>query len=106
MINKKKAENKAKYEVKVLSARVIKEEEKEQVISFNLLVNGITIYDMIYRSGVSKNGKDYELISFPSRKGSNGVYYNHVWFGITKALEADIKAEIEGILIDNEGGEK
>lgn len=107
MINKKKAEtteNKPKYEAKVLTARVIKETEKEQVISFNLLVNGITIYDMIYRSGVSKKNNEYELISFPSRKGSNGIYYNHVWFSISKELETAIMDMIAEKI--DEGGEK
>lgn len=98
MINAKNNEQVNKYEVKVTRAREIKKTEKVQVISFDITVNFVTIYGMIYRSGVSSKGKDYELISFPARKGTDGTYYNHVWFGINKELEAVIKSEIEDIL--------
>ena len=83
-----------KYTVKVTRAREIKKAEKEQVISFDLVVNDVTIYGMIYRSGVSQKGKDYELVSFPARKGSDDTYYNHVWFPITRELQAVIVDQI------------
>lgn len=102
MINGKKEEKteatQAKYTVKVTRAREIKKTEKEQVISFDVNVNNVTIYGMIYRSGVSAKGKDYELISFPARKGSDDTYYNHCWFGINKDLQEDIKEQIGGAL--------
>lgn len=99
MINSKKEEQSTgKYEVKVTRAREIKKTEKEQVIAFDITVNAVTIYGMIYRSGVSSKGKDYEMLSFPARKGDNGVYYNHVWFGISKDLEQTIKDQISEVL--------
>lgn len=101
MINGKKDERteaSQKYTVKVTRAREIKKTKKEQVISFDINVNDVTIYGMIYRSGVSQKGKDYELISFPARKGSDDTYYNHVWFGITKDLQNEIKEQIGGAL--------
>lgn len=102
MINKTNNEQVLKkYDVKVTRAREIKKTEREQVITFDIIVNNVTIYGMIYRSGVSSKGKDYELISFPARKGSDGTYYNHVWFGITKELEIEIKEQISNKL--NEG---
>ena len=103
MINgKKNTEEKteSKYTVKVTRAREIKKTEKEQVISFDVTVNYVTIYGMIYRSGVSKQGKDYEIISFPARKGSDDTYYNHCWFGISKDLQENIKEQIGGLLND------
>ena len=102
MINgKKNTEEKTeekKYTVKVTRAREIKKTEKEQVISFDVTVNFVTIYGMIYRSGVSQKGKDYEIISFPARKGSDDTYYNHCWFGISRDLQEDIKEQIGGLL--------
>ena len=101
MINGKKEEKtevQAKYTVKVTRAREIKKTEKEQVISFDVTVNFVTIYGMIYRSGVSQKGKDYEIISFPARKGSDETYYNHCWFGISRDLQEDIKEQIGGLL--------
>lgn len=103
MINGKKTEqstgkSEVKISVKVTRAREIKKTEKEQVIAFDIIVNSVTIYGMIYRSGVSAKGKDYEMLSFPARKGENGVYYNHVWFGISKDLEQIIKEQISEVL--------
>ena len=73
MINKKNENTTAtssnKYEVTVTRAREIKKTEKEQVIAFDVNVNGVTIYGMIYRSGVSNKGKEYELYhSRPARE--------------------------------------
>lgn len=99
MINKKTEEKtNAKYDVKVNKARYIKQEEKEETISFDITVNGITIYGMIYRAGVSKNNKDYELISFPARKGTDGNYYNHCWFPISNELMENIKEQIAKVV--------
>lgn len=100
MINKKteQATSNSKFDVTVTRAREIKKTEKEQVIAFDLNVNGVTIYGMIYRSGVSQKGKDYELISFPARKGTDDTYYNHVWFPISRELQAIIIDQISNKL--------
>jgi DNA-binding cell septation regulator SpoVG len=101
MINKKTeqtAASNSKFDVTVTRAREIKKAEKEQVIAFDVNVNGVTIYGMIYRSGVSQKGKDYELISFPARKGTDDTYYNHVWFPISRELQAAIIEQISNKL--------
>ena len=58
-------------------------------MAFDMVVNGVNIYGCWYREGES-NGKEYELISFPSQKAENGKYYNFAWFKI----EDDVKANI------------
>lgn len=88
----------SKFDVTVTRAREIKKTEKEQVVAFDINVNGVTIYGMIYRSGVSQNGNDYELISFPARKGTNDTYYNHVWFPISRKLQTAIIEQINNKL--------
>lgn len=101
MINgKKNTEEKTetKYTVKVTRAREIKKTEKEQVIAFDVNVNGVTIYGMIYRSGVSNKGKEYELVSFPARKGTDDTYYNHCWFPVSRELQASIVEQISNKL--------
>jgi hypothetical protein len=102
MINKKNENTTTtgtnKYEVNVTRAREIKKTEKEQVIAFDVTVNGVTIYGMIYRSGVSAKGKDYELVSFPARKGSDDTYYNHCWFPVSRELQAVIVEQISNKL--------
>lgn len=92
--NKKTNETKTNYDVKVLKAHYIKQADKEQVISFDVIVNNINIYGMIYRAGESKKGKDYEMISFPARKGTDDNYYNHCWFPINDQLMEEIKEQI------------
>lgn len=96
MINKKNEQtvSSSKFDVTVTRAREIKKEDNEQVIAFDINVNGITIYGMIYRSGISENNKEYELISFPARKGTDGKYYNHVWFPISRELQNGIIEQI------------
>ena len=83
-----------KYNVKVLRAREIKKEDNQQVIAFDIEANAITIYGMIYRAGVSEAGNDYEMISFPARKGTDGKYYNHCWFSISEELHKNIVEQI------------
>ena len=97
MINNKTEENNKLYNVKVTRATFIKNEESEQVIGFDMKVNGINIYGAIYRSGTSKKGKEYELISFPAREGTGahkGKYFNHCYFPINDTLLEDIKEQL------------
>ena len=84
---KKETEKKVDYTVEVIRAK----EVKLGTIAFDVNVNGVTIYGCFYKAGISKKtNKDYELISFPQRKGTDDKYYNIAWFPIS----ADVKAEI------------
>lgn len=68
---------------------------------FDMIVNGVTIFGMVYREYVNKEGEENFLISFPSRKGTgkySDKYYNHAWFPISKDLKADIQNQIVHIL--------
>ena len=52
-------------------------------VGFDCTVNGIKIYGMTYRMVQDKQtGNDVPFIGFPARKGSDGKYYNNVWFKI------------------------
>ena len=88
---KKAAAENANYEVEVLRAKDFTKDGGKRTVSFDLKVNGITIYGMWYREYTSKEGKEGSMLSFPSQKGSDGNYYNHVWFPIS----ADLKNAIE-----------
>lgn len=78
---------KTTMEVKVTRAH----EFEAGTIAFDMEVNGITIYGMYYRAGISpKTKEEYEIISFPSRKGKDGKYYNHVYFAITDEVKKSI----------------
>ena len=84
---KKETEKKVDYQIEVIRAK----EVKLGTIAFDVNVNGVTIYGCFYKAGISKKtNKDYELINFPQRKGTDDKYYNIALFPIS----ADVKAEI------------
>lgn len=89
----KSEETKVTYNFEVKRAK-----DLDKVIMFDWEVNGIMIYGMAYRTGKTKEGKDYTLVSFPSRKGSDDKYYNHCWFKISEEMIAEIEKQIEALI--------
>lgn len=83
----------ATYNVKVLKVKAV----KQGTYAFDMVVNGITIYGCWYREGI-KNGKEWSIISFPSHKGNNDKYYNHVFFPISDDLKSAIVKQMESLL--------
>ena len=81
------------YDVKVTRAK----EVKEGSVAFDMVVNGVTIYGCWYRGG-QKDGKEYQMISFPSQKGKDDKYYNHCWFKIDDDLKSDIIAQLQKLV--------
>ena len=61
-------------------------------ITFNLTVDGfVNIYGCRIYDG--KEGKPF--ISFPSRKGNDGKYWNHAYIKLTDEQTEDIARQIE-----------
>ena len=95
MAIKKKTENQEQeFKVEVTRAH----EFKSGDISFDVKVNGINLYGLTYINEDPERNIKKPFISFPSRKGSNGKYYNYCFFKIDDALQADIEKQIEGLL--------
>lgn len=90
----KKTEKEMQYDVKVTRAK----EFDGGAVTFDMVVNGITVYGCWYREGQDKNGKEYEIISFPSQKGKDGKYYNHVWFKVDDDTKADIIDQLQKLV--------
>lgn len=94
MINKQKsneAENHVAYNAEVTRAVQFKDGK----ISFDLRVNGVTIYGMRYIEYMTKDGKPGSMLSFPSRKDEkSGKYFSHAWFPISRELQANIESQI------------
>lgn len=91
----KKTETK-EQKVKVEVKRVY--EFKSGDISFDAVVNGVNIYGLTYINENPAKKIEKAFISFPSRKGSDGKYYNFVYFEITDELQHDIEKQIEAML--------
>jgi len=81
------------YDVKVTRAK----EFDNGSVAFDVVVNGVTIYGCWYREG-EKDGKEYEIINFPSQEGKDGKYYNIAWFKIEDELKADIIAQLQKLV--------
>ena len=62
-------------------------------IRFDMVVNGITIYNMAV---VGEGEKQF--LSFPSQKAKDGKYYSHCYFKITDELHKVIESQIESLL--------
>lgn len=87
------AEVQQSYSVKVTRVQAI----KQGTFAFDMDVNGVKIYSMIYREG-EKNGKAWSLISFPARKGKDDKYYNNCFFPISDNLKAEIEKQMSSLL--------
>ena len=76
----------------------VKDLPDKNVIMFDMIVNGVTIYGCSYRTLKNKStGEEFGKIGFPSRK-SGDAYYNHVYVGLSPAdvecIEKQIEAEL------------
>lgn len=90
-----KAGTKKNYEIQVTRVK----EFNSGDIFFDCTVNGVKLYGLTYKSGVSeKTGKEYTFVSFPSKKGSDDKYYNHCYFNIDDNTLSDIEKQIESML--------
>lgn len=88
-----KKEAVVKHDIKVTRAK-----ELENVIMFDMEVNGITIYGCSYRTLTRKdNGEEFAKIGFPSHKSGNN-WYNYVFFKITDEDIDVIEKGIEALI--------
>ena len=94
-----KKEERVDYVVNVLRAKDLTEKSKMDTnVAFDMEVNGIKIYDCWLKEGSDKDGKEYSLISLPSKKGKDGNYYSVAWFPISKELTKEIREQIVKML--------
>ena len=77
----------------VIDAKVIRANQVGDAVFFDMEVNGVTIYGCKVIEG--KNG---DFISFPSHKGKDDKYYNHVWVKLSDDDTAAIVKQVEEML--------
>lgn len=66
--------------------------EFEWGISFDMIVNDVTIYGCKL---LAKKDDDEVFIAFPSRKGTDDKYYNYAYVNLSEEEQKDIVAQIE-----------
>lgn len=80
-------------------------ETQNGAIYFDMTVNGVCISELRYVEYKTKEGKDGQMVSFPSYQSKkNQKWYNYVWFPISKELRESIEVQISDLL--DGGGEK
>ena len=82
--SKKNSTEKKEYIVKVLAAR---ETKNDAIVMVDIDVNGVKIYSCILKElTVKEDGKKYKkgdkcyVLNLPQEKGTDGKYYDRVWF--------------------------
>ena len=82
--SKKKTTEKKEYIIKVLATR---ETKNDAIVMVDIDVNGVKIYSCILKElTVKEDGKKYKkgdkcyVLNLPQEKGSDGKYYDRVWF--------------------------
>lgn len=98
-INKKVTEENKKVQDHVIEVTRANELKDKNVIMFDMIVNGVTIYGCSYRELERKDGSgSFAKIGFPSRKGSDDKWYSHAYFKISDADIDAIEKGIEAVL--------
>lgn len=88
-------EAKKSYQIEVKRAK----ELDNGTIMFDMEVNGVAIYGCSYKILTRKdNGEEFAKIGFPSRKGSDGKYYNQAYFRVEADTLAAIEKGIEALI--------
>lgn len=78
---------------------IVRAKEFDDCISFDMIVNGITVYGCRYRTYTDKkSGEERNFVAFPSYKAKNDSYYNHAWFSISDDDLTAIEKGIEAVL--------
>ena len=101
--SKKKTEGEKKnYDVKVIAARQTK---NDSIVMVDLEVNSVKIYSCILKEVVCtkdteahKKGDVCTLLNLPQEKGSDGKWYDRVWFPISNAMIENVRKQAEELL--------
>ena len=92
---KEQQQERAVFDCKVTRAQ----ETAKGAVFFDMTVNGVCISGCRYVEYKTKEGKDGQMISFPSYQSQkNQKWYNYVWFPISRELREKIEVQISDLL--------
>jgi hypothetical protein len=101
-VKRKNTENNTeKEEILLFDAEVIRAKDLgDKGIVLDLKLNGVTIYGCWYREYEDRKnpGDKKSFIAFPSRKGTDGNYYNYAYIKIDDHMLQEIEKQIEAKL--------
>lgn len=91
---KEQAKQESTFDIEVTRAKDV-----GTAIMFDMKVNGIMIYGCSYKTLHRKDdGSEFAKIGFPSRRGSDGNWYNNVCFKITDEMIDTIEKGLDALL--------
>lgn len=95
-----KAAAEEKITVNPNNIKVDRAKEFDKSISFDCTLFGcVKIYGCTYRTYTDKiSNEEKGIISFPSKKGKDDKYYNHVYFFVSDEVLAKVEKEIEALI--------
>lgn len=100
--SKKNSAEKKEYIVKVLAAR---ETKNDSIVMVDIDVNGVKIYSCILKElTVKEDGEKYKkgdkcyVLNLPQEKGSDGKWYDRVWFPRSNKMIEDIVKQATDLL--------
>lgn len=86
----KKKETTSREAIEVREFEVKNVNQYKDTVFFNLVINGVIIYGCRV-----VEGQKGDFISFPSKKGNDGKYYNHAYAALSEKDAEKILAEVE-----------
>lgn len=97
--SKNEKEEKINYEVTVIGVRQTKH---DNMVMVDLDVNGVKIYSCILKEiTVKKDGKKYKegdtcyVLNLPQEKGTDGKWYDRVWFPVSSKITESVCKQVE-----------
>lgn len=94
--------NNKEHEVKNHEFKIERVKDTEHGVFFDMCINDVTIYSCSWVEGTKSDGSEYEFVSFPSHKGKDGKYYNHVYVKLSDNDTAAIKECLQAAINENE----
>jgi hypothetical protein len=83
-------------EFEVIKVRTTK---NENIVMFDIKINGVSIYGCMLKHVVRESdGKEFDIIQYPSYQGTNGKYYNHVYYDLSQSDRDVIINQIKSLL--------
>lgn len=95
-------EGSMKYDVKVMAARITK---NDSIVMIDLDINGVKVKSCMLKEieckedgKVHKKGDICYVVNFPAEKGKDGKWYNMVWCPLSNDNIDDIVKQVQSIL--------
>ena len=99
---KSEKKEKKNYDVTVLNAR---ETKNDSIVMVDLEVNGVKIYSCIFKEIIcTKDGEKHKkgdkcyVLNLPQEKGTDGKYYDRVWFPRSNDMIDSVVEQVSEIL--------